>query len=296
MIVKEVSGVISCQAGCILESLEQHVTEKGFCIPLDLTPKGSCHIGGNLSTHAGPFIFFPNSKLLTGGIRLLRYGSLHGTVLGMEAVLSDGEVLDMMSTLRKDNTGYDLKQLLIGSEGTLGNNLSTIYFHFWIGVITKVALQCSPLSRAQNVCLLAVSNWKQVLDVVQRAKESLGEILSALEFMDAESYRLPFQYFSDLKNPLPQNPSSFFLLVETLGSNNDHDRSKLNTFIEVCFSTTATLEASLECIGRWICHGWSLSSRLCSNSEHVEDSRMRCNVFTFERFRSNFGSLLENCV
>ena len=76
-------------------------------MPVDLGAKGSCHIGGNVATNAG-------------GLRLLRYGSLHGTVLGLEVVLPDGTVLDQLSTLRKDNTGYDLKQLFIGAEGTLG--------------------------------------------------------------------------------------------------------------------------------------------------------------------------------
>ena len=76
-------------------------------MPLDLGAKGSCQLGGNVSTNAG-------------GLRLLRYGSLHGSVLGLEAVLADGRVLDALATLRKDNTGYDLKQLFIGAEGTLG--------------------------------------------------------------------------------------------------------------------------------------------------------------------------------
>jgi len=76
-------------------------------MPIDLGAKGSCQIGGNVATNAG-------------GLRLLRYGSLHGTVLGLEVVLPDGTILDQLTTLRKDNTGYDLKQLFIGAEGTLG--------------------------------------------------------------------------------------------------------------------------------------------------------------------------------
>lgn len=100
-------GVLVCQAGCVLESLDNHVKEHGCIMPLDLGAKGSCHIGGNISTNAG-------------GLRLLRYGSLHGSVLGLEVVLPDGTILNNLSKLRKDNTGYDLKQLFIGSEGTLG--------------------------------------------------------------------------------------------------------------------------------------------------------------------------------
>ena len=88
----------------MLEQLDRYLADRNLMVPLDLGAKGSCHIGGNVSTNAG-------------GLRLLRYGNLHGSVLGVEAVLADGKVLDCMSQLKKDNTGYDLKHLFIGSEG-----------------------------------------------------------------------------------------------------------------------------------------------------------------------------------
>lgn len=87
-----VSGVLVADAGAILESTDHYLAEKGFIFPLDLGAKGSCHIGGNVATNAG-------------GLRLLRYGSLHGSVLGIEAVLPDGTIWDGLGTLRKDNTG-----------------------------------------------------------------------------------------------------------------------------------------------------------------------------------------------
>ncbi|XP_047301668.1 D-2-hydroxyglutarate dehydrogenase, mitochondrial isoform X12 [Homo sapiens] len=123
-----VSGILVCQAGCVLEELSRYVEERDFIMPLDLGAKGSCHIGGNVATNAG-------------GLRFLRYGSLHGTVLGLEVVLADGTVLDCLTSLRKDNTGYDLKQLFIGSEGTLG-------------IITTVSILCPPKPRAVNVAFL----------------------------------------------------------------------------------------------------------------------------------------------
>ncbi|CAA3012542.1 D-2-hydroxyglutarate dehydrogenase, mitochondrial [Olea europaea subsp. europaea] len=97
----KVSGILVCEAGCILENLISFLDNQGFIMPLDLGAKGSCQIGGNVSTNAG-------------GLRLIRYGSLHGSVLGLEAVLANGTVLDMLASLRKDNTGYDLKHLFIG--------------------------------------------------------------------------------------------------------------------------------------------------------------------------------------
>ena len=120
-------GILVADAGCVLESLSEYIAPHSYIMPVDLGAKGSCHIGGNVATNAG-------------GLRLLRYGSLHGSVLGLEVVLPDGTVLDQLSTLRKDNTGYDLKQLFIGAEGTLGiitavsiltppaPSVSTIYF------------------------------------------------------------------------------------------------------------------------------------------------------------------------
>lgn len=122
----EVSGVLTCQAGCILGDLDAYVRKRGFIVPLDLGAKNKCHIGGNLSTNAG-------------GVRLVRYGSLHGSVLGLEAVRADGTVLRLMNTLRKDNSGFHLKHLFIGSEGTLGI----------ITQVTRRSRQCNKTNSAQ---------------------------------------------------------------------------------------------------------------------------------------------------
>lgn len=108
------AGSVTCEAGCVLEWLNNEVGKQGFVIPLDLGAKGSCMIGGNVATNAG-------------GLRVMKYGSLQGNVLGLEVVLADGTVVDMLRTLRKDNCGLHSKHLFVGSEGVLG-------------VITKVSL------------------------------------------------------------------------------------------------------------------------------------------------------------
>lgn len=131
------SGVVVCEAGCILETLDSYVALQGHIVPLDLGAKGTCHLGGNVSTNAG-------------GLRLLRYGNLHGNILGLEVVLPDGTVIDQLQTLRKDNTGYDIKQLFIGSEGTLG-------------IITKVALYLP--SRPKVVLFFLKKDGRVVNDV-----------------------------------------------------------------------------------------------------------------------------------
>ncbi len=97
------TGILECESGCVLQTLEEFVNAKGYIMPYDLGSKGSCLIGGNLATNAG-------------GLRFIRYGSLHGSVLGIQVVLANGQVLDLMSSMRKDNTGYDLKHLFIGQS------------------------------------------------------------------------------------------------------------------------------------------------------------------------------------
>ena len=102
------SSIVTCDAGCILQDVESYVNKKDYILPMDLGAKGSCQVGGNISTHAG-------------GLRYIKYGPLRGNVIGLTAVLANGEILDLSNTMRKDNAGYDLKQLFIGTEGTLVN-------------------------------------------------------------------------------------------------------------------------------------------------------------------------------
>ncbi len=200
----EVSGTLVVEAGCILEVADQFLAEKGYIFPLDLGAKGSCQIGGNVSTNAG-------------GLRLLRYGSLHGSVLGIEAVLADGTVVDDLSKLRKNNTGYDMKQLFIGGEGT-------------IGVITKVSVQCPQRSQAKNVAFFGLESFEKVQQAFRQAKIQLSEILSAFELMDEHSQRIVHEV---TKNNRPlESEYPFYCLVETSGSNADHDSEKLQSFLE----------------------------------------------------------------
>ncbi|CAI4217838.1 unnamed protein product [Parascedosporium putredinis] len=210
----EVSGVLVIDAGVILEVADQYLAERGHIFPLDLGAKGSCQVGGNLATNAG-------------GLRLLRYGNLHGTVLGIEAVLPDGTVVDELSTLRKNNTGYDLKQLFIGAEGT-------------IGVITKVAIQCPQRPKAVNVAFFGLESFKHARLAFREAKSQLSEILSAFELMDATSQNI-VQHVTGYTRPL-DGDYPFYCLVETSGSNGEHDYAKLEAFLEDVMSKEIVLD------------------------------------------------------
>ena len=182
------AGVVVTEAGVVLEDLESAANARGLTVPLDLGAKGKCQIGGNVSTNAG-------------GLRLVRYGSLRGTVLGLEVVLADGRVLDLLRTLRKDNTGYDLKQLFIGAEGTLG-------------VITKIALVAPPRPIATNVAFAGAPSFDAAVAAMRLAKQSLGGALSAFEFLDRASLELVLRELTGTKDPLPHAKSPFYVVVE----------------------------------------------------------------------------------
>lgn len=199
-----ISGILKCDAGVILENADNYLSEQGYIFPLDLGAKGSCHVGGVVATNAG-------------GLRLLRYGSLHGSVLGLEAVLPDGTIYNSMNSLRKDNTGFDLKQLFIGSEGS-------------IGIITGVSILCPSRPMSFNVALLGVSSYETVQKVFVECRKELGEILSAFEFMDGKSQTLTSRYLK-LDHPIESSEFPFYILIETSGSNKDHDDEKLETFL-----------------------------------------------------------------
>ncbi|MES1906856.1 MAG: hypothetical protein MHM6MM_000084 [Cercozoa sp. M6MM] len=198
-------GIVVAQSGVVLEELDTHLAQHGLAVPLDLGAKGSCQIGGNVSTNAG-------------GIRLCRYGSLHGSVLGLEAVLPDGRILDLCTALRKDNTGYDLKQLFIGAEGTLG-------------VVTKVAMLAVPRPKSTQLALFACDNFDSVLALSMKARECLGEIVSAIEFGDAASFNTVAEHIQGARNPFEEE-HAFFVVIESQGSNEEHDSAKFEAFLE----------------------------------------------------------------
>lgn len=263
----ENSGVVVLDGGVILEVADQFLQERNHIFPLDLGAKGSCMVGGNISTNAG-------------GLRLLRYGNLHGTVLGLEVVLADGTVIDDLVTLRKNNTGYDLKQLFIGSEGT-------------IGIITGVSVICPQKPKAVNVAYLALENYDKFLKTFSEAKSQLSEILSAFELMDGRTQKMVHDV-AGLKPPL-EGEYPFYCLIETSGSNGEHDTAKLESFLEhvlgeelVADGVVAQDETQAQTLWRWregitesLSHlggtyKYDVSIPLNELYQLVEDARERC--------------------
>ncbi|PVZ96755.1 hypothetical protein BB558_007324 [Smittium angustum] len=199
------SGALVCDSGCVLENLNTYLDDYGLIMPLDLGAKGSCNIGGNISTNAG-------------GIRYLKYGTLHGSVLGLEVVLPDGRIIHNLSTLRKDSTGYDIKQLFIGAEGTLG-------------IVTGVSILTAKKPSNVSVALFGLKSFEDVLEMLRISKVKLGEILSAFEFTDRIIMEKVLPILKKA-NPLGSE-HMYYVLMETSGSNREHDEQKMTDFYEL---------------------------------------------------------------
>ncbi|KAK9510801.1 hypothetical protein O3M35_005510 [Rhynocoris fuscipes] len=201
--IDSLAETLSCEAGCVVEKVNLSLEEHGLMLPHDLGSKGSCQIGGNISTCAG-------------GLRLLRYGSFQKNVLGLEVVMANGSILNCMNALKKDNTGYHLRQLFIGSEGTLG-------------IVTKAVIQCPVKPKSVNLSLLGLDSFSDTLKTMKLAKEYLSEIISSCEMMDLESMNVVTNKLG-LKPPL--DPYNFYMLIESHGSNEKHDSEKMSAFLD----------------------------------------------------------------
>jgi D-2-hydroxyglutarate dehydrogenase len=213
------TSVVTCEAGVVLEALQQALEPHQLTIPIDLGAKGSCQVGGNVATNAG-------------GVHLLRYGSLHGSVLGLECVLADGTIVDLDSKMRKDNTGFDMKQLFVGSEGALG-------------IITKVTLAVPPLPKSRSVVFVGLDSFANVRRLLRLAKAELGEVLSAFEMLDRQVVELCEKHCVGVKNPLASGPAPFYVLVEVAGSNAAHDAEKVSTFTEKALEQGIVLDGTM---------------------------------------------------
>ncbi|MCX7303987.1 MAG: FAD-binding oxidoreductase [Hyphomicrobiales bacterium] len=160
--IDPVAGAMVVRAGTVLEIAQNAATDAGFLLPIDLGARGSCQIGGNIATNAG-------------GLRVVRHGTVRDNLLGLEAVQADGSVLSHLSRMRKDNTGYDLRHLMAGSEGTLA-------------VITRAVLRLSPMPSGIETAVCALESYDAVLALMSRARGQVA--LSAFEVMWADYFEL----------------------------------------------------------------------------------------------------------
>lgn len=196
------AGTITVQAGTPLQVVQDAADAHDMVYPLDLGSRGSCNIGGNLATNAG-------------GNRVIRYGMTRDLTLGTEAVLADGTIINSLNGYIKNNTGYDLRQLFIGSEGTLG-------------LITRATLRLFPKPKTQVVAFCAADSFDAVSDLMTHMRSALGADLSAFEVIWATTYDAILSDVAGVKAPVAVG-HPFYVLVEMMGSDPTADTGKFET-------------------------------------------------------------------
>ena len=199
------ADTITVEAGCILAEIQQAAARANRLFPLSLAAEGSCTIGGNLSTNAG-------------GTQVLRYGNARAQCLGLEVVTAGGEIWDGLRALRKDNTGYDLRDLFIGAEGTLG-------------IITAATLTLQPRPAAQVTALAAVQSLEAALELLALARTHLGPALTAFEVMSKVSMDVVRTQFSDERPPFDTLPAWTVLLESSDTESEAHARKRFESLL-----------------------------------------------------------------
>ena len=222
--IDPLNNTMTVEAGCVLASLQQAADEADRLFPLSLAAEGSCAIGGNLSTNAG-------------GVQVLRYGNTRELVLGLEVVLPSGEVWDGLRGLRKDNTGYDLKHLFVGAEGTLG-------------IITAAVLKLFPKPRSQATAVAALATPRAALKLLEHVQAHCGDRLTGFELLSAICFELVRKHFPRVAMPFATNYPQYALieLSDTQGGTavDEMLEATLADAIESGLALDAVVAASVE--------------------------------------------------
>lgn len=206
--IDPVSGTLTVQAGVPLQVVQEAAEQIGMQFTLDLGARGSCTIGGNIATNAG-------------GIRVIRYGMMREQVLGLEAVLADGSVVSSMNNMLKNNAGYDLKHMFIGSEGTLG-------------IVTRAVLKLQPQQSASQTALVACDSFESLVGLLQHMRQTLGGELGAYEVMWRSFYALLTEESGRHNAPVDAD-FPFYVLIESLGNDQAETAQRFEQAITSAF-------------------------------------------------------------
>ena len=193
---------LQAEAGCVLADVQHAAAAVNRLFPLSLAAEGSCQIGGNLATNAG-------------GINVIRFGTARDQVLGLEVVLADGTILDGLRTLRKDTAGYDLKQLFVGSEGTLG-------------IITAATLKLYPRPENPTTALIALASAEQAVTLLSRVRETMADRVLAFELISGRAMRFVRKHIPSTRCPFTRDHEFFVLLDAGLSSDADNLEATLH--------------------------------------------------------------------
>ncbi len=220
--IREVNATdysITVEAGCILQQVQEAAERADRLFPLSLGAEGSCQIGGNLSTNAG-------------GVHVLRYGNARDLVLGLEVVLPDGRIWDGLRALRKDNTGYALKHLFVGAEGTLG-------------IITAACLKLFPRPAETAVAFVAVRDPAAAVELLGRSRAATGDRVNAFELIPRIGLDFALKHVAGIEDPL-QEPSAWYVLVELASGRADGTlRENLEDFLATAAEDGLVSDAAL---------------------------------------------------
>ena len=208
---------ITVEAGCVLQSLQDVCEKAGFLFPLSLASEGSCTIGGNLGTNAG-------------GTQVVRYGNTRELCLGLEVVTAQGEVWSGLTGLRKDNTGYDLRHLFIGSEGTLG-------------VITAATMKLYPLPKSQLTALAAVPSLEAAVQLLGLAHQHLSAGLTGFEVMGQFALKLVVKHFPQQRVPFYENSPYCVVLENSDNESDEHARGQFERLLEAAMEAGCVTDA-----------------------------------------------------
>ena len=207
--IRQVDGAnltMTVEAGCVLQTLQETAEKAGFLFPLSLAAEGSCTLGGNLATNAG-------------GTQVVRYGNARDLCLGLEVVTAQGDIWEGLSGLRKDNTGYDLRDLLIGSEGTLG-------------IITAATMKLYPMPVARLTAWAAVPGMAQAVTLLGMAQQQLGSGLTGFEVMGQFALSLVAKHFTQQRVPLYLDTPFCVLLENSDHESENHAREQFERLLE----------------------------------------------------------------
>jgi len=235
------NATLTAEAGAPLAAVHKAAADAGLLFPLSLASEGSCTIGGNLSTNAG-------------GTAVLRFGNARDLTLGIEVVLADGRIWNGLRGLRKDNTGYDLKQLFIGGEGTLG-------------IVTAATLKLFPAPRTQVTAMCAVVSVAAALDLLTRLRSALGDRLTGFELMSGFSLSLSAAHHPASPNPLPGHP--WYVLVQADDSTAD---APLRAMAEAALVAAVVDEVALDAV---VAQSVDQASKLWSLRENISEAQRR---------------------
>ena len=216
--IDPIGRTLTCQSGVTLQNIQEKAESENMIFPLDLGARGSCSIGGNISTNAG-------------GNRVIRYGMTRDSVLGIEAVTSDGTILSSMNRMIKNNAGYDLKQLFIGTEGTLG-------------IVTRCVLRLREAPISQNTALVGIENFPSIVTFLKHIDSGLGGNMSAFEVMWKEFYEMVTNSLDEKSLPLKKN-IPYYVLVESMGSDQVKDEEHFESLLQKALEDSVIVDAVL---------------------------------------------------